>query len=107
MTAPGAGGTLSFAADIRRFTGPCLGDLPAGVLATGLIADDDHDLPAPARELPGGLESQTAASTRDDDDLVPDRLLRRRRSPATSRAGLPSRAACGLLAWQARLGRCL
>jgi hypothetical protein len=62
----------------RRFAGRGLGDLRAGVLAASLIADDHHDLPALAGELPGRLQSHTAAGTGDDDDLVPDRLLRRR-----------------------------
>jgi hypothetical protein len=69
-----------------RLAGCGLGDLRAGVLAAGLIADDHHDLTALAGELPGRLESQAAAGSGDDDDLVPGRLLRRRRLVAGLRS---------------------
>src|SRR5215472_14748980 len=52
------------------------------MLAAGLIADDHHDLPTLTGELLGRLEPLTAAGTRDDNDLVPDRLRRRRRPVA-------------------------
>ena len=53
----------------RRFAGRGLGDLRAGMLAAGLIADDHHDLPTLTGELPGRLESHTTAGTRDDEAL--------------------------------------
>jgi len=70
----------------RRCAGCGRGDLRAGVLAAGLIAGGQHDLPALAGELPGRLEPQAVAGTGDDDDLVPGRLLRRGRLAAGLRS---------------------